>query len=232
MKPSITLSETVKHTTTIDINPKDWIWVPRANLFVSKPSHFCNLDWESQLTAVLQQTPFNVTRLGTFTAHYADVCDSVRRRNPTTLYDGTGEPLGRTRKHDLYGQRTTDLCINLDAYFKEKNNTWVLATDHRLVNGRLQPRIQQPLKQRFKEGYDILVDLVFNQQGLPLRKSQRQEYVRGENIYFQPPIKDRVARFSACSDKADLNCRSYPLGSDAIHGVLYSYAPKAPRKSS
>lgn len=140
MKPTITLPEKVKRTIEVEIDPKKWIWVPGTNLFLSEAQHYGDLDWKSQLTTVLQQTPHTVARPDTFTTHYANVCASVRKRNPEKIYDGNHEPLSRSARDDFYERRTTNMWIRLDAYFKEKNNKLLLATDHRLINGVLQPQ--------------------------------------------------------------------------------------------
>ena len=67
---------------------------------------------------------------------------------------------------------------------------------------------------------DYVVDLEFNKQGFPVRKSNEQDYIRGKNIKFWYPRKDSVARFYANSYGAILLCVRYPSDSNEGLGVF------------
>lgn len=213
------LERTVEQKIVTDIDKQQWIWVPGTNKFVSVGQSYNNLRWNPALTTVLRETPFVVPSPAIFMPHYTNVCASVRKRNPQPIYDGAHEPLSRSRRNDLYERRTTKTWISLDAYFKKQKGKLLLATDHHLVNGVLKPQTLQPLEQRV-EGNDILVDLHWNRQGLPIKRSKIGEYTRGENLIFYQPAAGCVAWFCAVSGRAVLCCVEDLQFSDASLGVL------------
>ena len=86
----------------------------------------------------------------------------------------------------------------LDAKFI-KEGLWYIETDLRIsaegFSGRRHPLDRTTLHE---EAY---VDLEFNSQGLPIRKSILQSFLAEKNIYFHPPAHNWVAVFAS-----DVSC--------------------------
>ena len=220
MKPTVTLPDKIQRVIEVDIDPKHWVWVPGTNYFVSSQQDYNGLQWRPTLTKALREKPFaHVTPPHVFLPHYADVCASMRKKNPTVLYDGNGEPLSTAARKDLQERRTTDTWVWQDAYFEQRKNGLYLLTDHQLVQGKVQPQKEERLEKCVNES-GVLVDLIFNAQGLPTRKSKQQEYQRGKNISFWSPQENSVVWFYAVADGAGLLCYGGPQGSGAAVGVL------------
>lgn len=219
MTPKIILPEKIKHI--VEVDPKRWVWVTGTNKFISVEQHHDRWQWEQVLTKVESETPsYHVAPLYLFAPHLVEVYASTsREKNKPTLYDGAGEPLSRKTRNDLYEIRTMDTWILLDAYFEKKRNKLLIATDHRLVNGKLKPRTQQSLETCVM--HDAFVDLVFNTQGFPTQRSEKQEYQRGRNIHYSFPREYHVVGFTASEHYNDLNCgRSPRISGGPTLGVL------------
>ncbi len=98
----------------------------------------------------------------------------------------------------------------LDASFKTLKNAVQISYNHRIINGKLLPQNQEPLEACLME--DCKVDLGrFNKQGFPTQK--------GSDFYYWRPVEGYVARFSAFSVRAFLDCYGNPRGSDPGLGV-------------
>ena len=219
MKQNIVLPEKVSKTIEASIDPHEWILVPGTNRFVHISQQYNDLHWASAVIQAQEETPFAVTPLSLFSPHYANVCATMRRRNPATLYDGTGEPLSRSMKNDLYEHRT-EMFISLDTCFEEKQGALWVAENHKLVGDKLKPQTKQRL-QRCVKGNNVLVDLVFNTQKLPTRKSRARESKYGKNLYFYEPRDGCIAAFNAVSrSRVDLYCDVAQQSSYPAVGVL------------
>ena len=231
MKPTLTLPEKIKKTIEVDIDPKEWVYVPQIGTFVKIGQVYNGLTQTEALIRVRKETPFVVTSLPTFVNHYTNVCNAINsnRKKRITLYDGANEPLSSHVRDDLYEQLTTGSWLHLDALFEEERGplgTLMLLTDHDIGQQGLQPRTRQPLEQHEQGKDNMLVNLQWNAQGLPTRKSQLQEYKKGKNIYFLRPEANSAARFCANLGGVILGCNGGLYGSHLALGVLLSYTPK------
>lgn len=205
-----------------DIDPKQWVHVAGTKYFVNKHQkvELEGHDWEDALRITLTTTPFRVPSPRILMPHYMQVCASVRKRNPSILYDGAGEPLSRSARDELYVQRTANIWVWLDAMFEQRKDKLWMLTDHDLVNGELQPTTQQPLESRVIRE-DGFVELQWNKQGMPVKMSKRQEYMGDKNMDYMAPIHGHVVRFGANSGRLDLLCNRDLQDSDAALGVLF-----------
>ena len=99
----------------------------------------------------------------------------------------------------------------LDAAFTEQNGALYITTDHNLQGYNVKGRTEL-LEDHVRE--DSWIDITsFNRQGLPTKKA------RAQKLYYYSPVAGRVARFSANSGGAFLDCDGNPTDSDARLGV-------------
>ncbi|MFZ5955778.1 MAG: hypothetical protein ACOYT4_05110 [Nanoarchaeota archaeon] len=105
----------------------------------------------------------------------------------------------------------------LDAHFEKKGKDLYVNYYHEFKNGKLIPKCSEKLESCLME--DCYADLnSINNQGLLTQKSS-QNYILGQNSYFYHPRNNKVARFDADSDWADLGCYGDRSVSDAVLGV-------------
>lgn len=225
MKPTLTLPEKVTRIATSlnvsrEIDPNEWVYVAGTKYFVHRPRALNRYTWEDALRQTLVATPFRVTPPSIFMPHFVQVYNAVRKRNPTILYDGAGEPFSRSATDDIYQHRTTNTMVHLDAIFEQREDKLWMLTDHDLVNGELQPTTQQPLESRVIRE-DGFVELQWNKQGMPVKMSKRQEHMRDKNMKYIAPINNGYMWFVAYSDGFGLNCFRDLRISGAALGVLF-----------
>jgi len=213
-----------------NINPGDYLQIPGANQVISKfelPG-YNKLNWKD--------THFKLNENGLympipkiFMSHFTNVIDAYKNKKP--LFDAKGNDIHRKEVEDIYKHLTTDhIAVYknqggnqagawtwLDALFEEENREWFIKYNHRVVNGNLSFK-KEKLENCLRE--DCFVDLEFNRQGLALKKSNKQEYSQGENLYFSRPRNGFVAGFNADSYWAWLYCGRDPEDSDSSLGVF------------
>lgn len=219
MNNTIILPEKLTRSITIETNldPKAFVHIPETNKFISKRVGYQGQDFYGTVQTVETTSAYVIAPPSIFMPHYARVCRAAVEKD-ITLHDGTGEPLERKAINDLYEYLSTEAWAWLDAYFEKTEQGLYLATDHRLVEGKLQPQTQQPLETCVMK--DCVVDLMFNRQGLPMRQSEKQAYQRGKNLRYWFPRDGAVAGFIADRGCADLHCLRYPRNSNPAFGVL------------
>ena len=143
------------------------------------------------------------------------------------VYDATVTPVEREELEQIHdevsGMRDPWRGEFLDADFKFENEVLYLNSNHEFVANELIliPSVLEPLEDCTLEDCIMVnsyIDLdSFNRQGMPTKRSNVQQYIHGQNIYFWHPLSDNnsVARFWACSVGVNLDCR-------ADHTVSYS----------
>ncbi len=205
-----------------NINPSEYLQIPGTNTIISKFElpDYNSLDWKDthfkiQENGLLMPTP------NLFMTHFLNVVDAYKNRKP--LFDAAGNPLSDSEKEDLYKYLTPHTSGDwtwLDVKFKGnlRKKTMEIHTNHRIVNNELKPQTIQDLEQCIEE--DCYVKLDFNSQGLPTKKSENQEYVQGENLYFWYPRNGEVAMFINNSSGPILFCNSEPIESYPHLGVF------------
>ena len=120
--------------------------------------------------------------------------------------------------NEKYQARSLWKAEYIDAKFEQKQDGLYLLTNHIIQSDNsLKPQTIEKLEDCITGSY--YVDLKFNNQGMPIRKSKYNEYKQGENIYFFNPIDKLVVRFGAYSDGANLSCDGGPSSSGEGLGV-------------
>ena len=189
----------------------DYIYVPELGLELAKERKHFGLNW-NKTHEVLQSEGLQMSTLKEFFTFI-----KYLQSNPTQEYQQILDGILKTRD-SWQGEW-------LDAKFKEetsgvikKTKKWYLETDHKLINGKLQPQSRQDLESCISE--DCYVDLnSINSQGLPTVKSNSQVYQQNQNIYYWHPREGRVAGFYADSGRASLICDDGAEYSGASLGV-------------
>ena len=146
------------------------------------------------------------------------------------LCDANNHPIPSDEVEELYKKLTSDSWTRLNNYFIQDNLGRLLNESFMSFKKQEDKQIitleRDMLEQCVMEDY--VVDLEFNKQGFPVRKSNEQDYIRGKNIKFWYPRKDSVARFFASSVRALLDCSGNP--SDSFEGLgVFECAEGAPK---
>jgi hypothetical protein len=113
-----------------------------------------------------------------------------------------------------------------DAYFKEEKGKMYMHGSGRFNNkGELEFLTGVDITGTYlaKDGYaNISQRTNITPQGLCKTKDSRDDYVKGENMYFWYPRNNSVARFDAFSDWAGFYCIGVPSGSGSSLGVRFA----------
>jgi hypothetical protein len=204
-------------TTNIDINPREYIQIPTTSQIIAINQSYNNLNYLGTHKALLE-SGLKMPEVPTFMKHFTNVVNAYNQNS--ALYYADGSEVNRQITEELYNKLTSNCWIWLNAGFKQGTgfNNMNLETVLGMKNDGSLVVNGEPLEPHLNE--TCHVDLEFNSQGLPIRKSSNQEYNQGENMCFWKPIADRVARFGAGSAGADLYCDRYPQYRVASLGVF------------
>ncbi|HLC55597.1 MAG TPA: hypothetical protein VJJ75_03620 [Candidatus Nanoarchaeia archaeon] len=135
------------------------------------------------------------------------------------LCDGTGKMLTKEEAKDVAKPLTAHCQAWLYAIFADQQGK-TLITYNRIKNKDTIEEVTEALQLERNITDGSLVDLVFNEQGMPVRKSREKEYHIYYNIYFCFPLDGSVAGFSAVTDGACLSCGGGRRVSDSALGVF------------
>jgi hypothetical protein len=198
-----------------NINPREYLQVPPYNLIIAKSEIHKGKDMYQALEALAEENLF-MPSPAEFMRHWMNVKNAaVDKTNVLVYADDTKVPDAETL--DLWKYMSSshrDGCWTwLNALFKvDNNNNWSIDQNLNVITGADGKKVlqgtSQPLDCPIRE--DCYVDLEFNTQGFPIRKSAEQKYKQGDNIYFWHPRDNAVAGFVASSDGAGLNCNGVP----------------------
>jgi hypothetical protein len=206
-------------TFNLSIDKKDYIKIPHTNLIISKREILKNLNWYDSHFQLNKEGLF-MPSPSVFMPYFINVKQAAEGN--LTLYDGNNNPISQDESQNLWNYLTTNYgggCWSwLDAKFEEENEGLYLFSNHRILNGELHPSLKQRLLDHINE--DCFVNLDFNNQGMPIRKSLIDEYKQGNNLYYWHPRKGSVAGLVAYSDGASLLCSGVPSYSDDGLGVF------------
>ena len=191
------------------------IIIPGTEIPITERPIFTGYKWEGSHFK-LSENGLYMPSIKLFTTYFLGVRDAYRGK--LQLKRPTGEELTQEQTQELWNYLSANSWLYLDASFLESKNGLELETDHRIKNGKLIAQKTEPLEKYVME--NSFVDLEFNKQGMPTKKSKSQRYKPEENIYFYKPIKDSVARFDVDSGGAVLFCGGDPDGHNASLGVL------------
>ncbi len=217
------------------INPSDYIRIPDTSIVIAKrqPQEYNNKKWDEAHFALGENGLFMPTP-SLFMKYFLGVL--AAKQGSANLYDASGSQIAQSELDDLYTHLTkhkNGAWTWLDAKFVKGNGAFDLdiETDHRVIGSGNKKKLasrRKPLEASINE--DCYVDLDFNAQGMPKRKSDTQDYAQGNNIYHWFPRENAVARFNANSGRAYLDCNRNPQYSFTALGVLACAEGAAPKK--
>src|SRR3989344_4990651 len=201
-----------------NINQQDYIRVPNTDTLISRAEQHKGLDWNNAHYNLADNGLFMPTP-ALFLPYFVNVRDATQGK--ITLYTADNKPVPRDEAEDLWKYLSSGHrggCWTwLDAQFQKNKTVWKIADNHKTAQKGKDNSLEgitETLKDCIRE--DCFVDLEFNKQGLPTRRSQDQTYKQGENIYYCHPRNGAIARFGG----AYLDCDGYLGGSDPSLGVF------------
>ena len=205
-----------------NIKGEDYIRIPGTTTIISRQESNKGLNWENT-HYTLAENGLYMPSPSLFMPYFMHVRDASQGN--TTLYTAGNNPIPTNEAEELWKYLSTDYnngCWTwLDAKFSEENNVWKIGHNHKVIQKGKDKSLEgktETLESCIRK--DCFVDLEFNTQGLPIRKSQNQNYKQGENIYYWHPRNKTVARFYADSGRAFLSCGRNPSGSNRALGVF------------
>ena len=190
-----------------NINLDSYVQIPNTKIIIAREETHRSKDWKETHFALSEEGLFMPPpRL--FMPHFMNVIEASKGK--AELLDGNGNPLSKVDAEDLDKYLTSNqrngCWTHLDAMFvQDHDSDLFLETNHRVVNGKLIAGKREKLEDCLME--DAFAKLEFNSQGLATKKSRRQAYNQGKNIYFLYPRKDdTVAGFGSGSGRVGLSC--------------------------
>ena len=205
-----------------NIKGEVYIRVPNSKVVISRNESYQGLTWENTHYALADNGLFMSTP-SLFMPYLIQVRDASQGK--IILYTADNKPVPKDEAEDLWKYLSTNHrngCWTwLDAKFSENKNVWKITYNHKTVQKGKDNSLEgitETLEDCIRE--DCFVDLEFNKQGLPTRRSQDQTYTQGENIYYWHPIEGRVAGFVAYSSRANLGCDRLLSDSSSALGVF------------
>lgn len=212
-----------------------YIWIPGATIRIARDQSYNGLDWQETRNVAARDSNQFMPPLPEFMHFYN--CIIAAEREGRTLYDGSNKPLTRKEVNELYERfvlgKQDGAWTHLDAHFIKGSgfNKLDVSTHYRVRHdgtSRIVTHRESPLEECVAKS--ALVELAFNEQGLPTRKSKINEYQPRTNIHFWPPKEDAVAGFGANSGRSGFNCDRDLRDSGASLGVFVC-AEGAPRRT-
>ena len=199
--------------------PKDlshYIGIPGTKFMVEREQSHNNLDFDAAEAALREEGLFMPSpvifmpyRNKVFRAAAGDI----------RLYDGAGKRLARDAAKEIAKPLTEGCWLWLYAKFAEQKGR-TLITYNRIKNLDTIEEVTEALQLKESILDAGMVDLVFNEQGMPVRKSRKQEFAAKSNIYFYLPVDGSVARFRADANRADMDCDRDQQNSYSALGVF------------
>ena len=205
-----------------NIKGEVYIRVPNSKVVISRYESYKGLDWKNTHYALADNGLFMPTP-SLFMPYFVNVRNAAQGK--ITLYTADNKPVPRDEAEDLWKSLSSGHkggCWTwLDAKFSENKNVWKITYNHKTVQKGKDNSLEgitETLEDCIRE--DCFVDLEFNKQGLPTRRSQDQTYTQGENIYYCHPRNGAIAWFDAVSGGAVLGCGWFLSVSDPSLGVF------------
>ena len=212
--------ETDEFTINSDIKKEDYVRIPNTNTLIQRTESFKGENWNDTHYA-LQDNGLFMPNPKLFTDYFLNVRKAINKE--IILYNGDNNPIPYEEVKEIWNYLTAGYnkgCFTwLDAKFEQKQDGLYLLTNHIIQSDNsLKPQTIEKLEDCITGSY--YVDLKFNNQGMPIKKSNFNKYKQGENIYFFNPIDKFVVRFYAYSDGASLDCSGDPSFSHEGLGVF------------
>ena len=162
-----------------DIVYSDYVQVPGLKRFVTAIAETdFNLNYEDANKAVLKKD-LAVPRIEEFMIFHNHIIDCYKNKNP--IFDAAGNPLSDKTKKDLYKQLTSNCWTWLNGEFNTKRKTikYITGLTPNNVLSTLEECLEDCIMENCYADFGKL-----NKQGLATTKHSKQDYVKGENIFF------------------------------------------------
>jgi len=183
-------------------NLPDYVKLKDTNLVIAREQSFNDMYFSTARAQALQEgTPMASPAI--FLPYRNEVMKAAH--GDATLYDGKGRRITRKDAEKLAHLLTKDCVVWLDAQFHDSKEGMQIAYS-RIKDASTIEEVTEALQLKKNIHGGRLVDMVFNEQGMPVRNSRKQEFDAKNNIYFYFPSDGSVARFSAVANWAVLDC--------------------------
>ena len=216
--------------TQADINRSHYIRVPDTNCLIAREQALNGYDFNGTLYKAAE-SKLSMPEPRIFMPYFVNVRQALEGK--ITLYDGNNKPLAHKEVEELHKTLYSNCRTWLNAKFVKgsgyldldlastriNTETKLSTRKNKNIESTKKITCKEPLKKCINED-NIFVDLVFNPQGLPTRKSEIQEFKMGKNISFYHPRENCVAGFDANPGRVYLDCSRGPQGSLAGVGVF------------
>ena len=179
------------------IDLADYVKIPNSNTLISKEKYDSDNDWRTT-NFMLAEDGLYMPSPAIFMPYFLSVIEA--KKSKLRLHDGNGSPLTKNEVSHL-SWILRDACeIYLDAYFKRglELNGLTIETNHRFTSrtknkkSQFMGEIMQLESCITRTGY---VDLVLNNQGMPIKESRHKSFKLFNNLYFVKPCPNRVCVF-------------------------------------
>ncbi len=197
---------------------RDYIEIPKTDYIIAKRESHKDLTWNNTHHA-LGTSGLWMPPPALFMPYYKHVCDAADGK--IVLHNGNHQEISKTEAEDHFEYLSTKAWSCLNALFEQDRDQLKMITYGLwTTNGKqeIYTITRSPLERCVQEAG--LVDLTFNTQGLPTRKSQLSAFNKKKNLYFYQPEDGSVARFGAGSVGVSLVCDRLPGVSYAGLGVF------------
>jgi len=215
-----------------NIDPSYYIQIPGTDILIAKEETFKGETWKDTHYKLSENGLF-MPSPAIFMTYFVKVREAAQGN--LNLHDENDNPISRDEAEDLWKYLSTShrngCFIWLDAkFYREKwkwlpgkKGKWKIAYDHKVQqdskgNKTLVPQKTEGLESTLHgEGY---VNLDFDRQGFPTKRSPNQKYKQGENIYYRSPRNGTVAIFYANDLETALSCDANSGNSNSRLGVF------------
>jgi len=204
-----------------DIDPDKYILIPGTREFISEREMYKgeNFDFEDSHEA-LEEDKLWMPPAELFMPFVRDARRAAR--GELILSTGEGKSLSEERTKDLSRYLSSDYNGGV---FTWLNNAFQKGRGYRDLDVEIRQRRigvdimlrRSPLERTAEEGH---VDFFFNSQGFPTKKSEKQDFMSGNNFYFFELEKNSVVWLYADSEGLGLVCDLNPVSSDSALGVF------------
>ncbi len=210
------------------IDPRDCFEIPKTDYVIAKRESDKGFDWE-KTHEVLHHYGWWMPPPSLFMLYYKHVRDAAEGN--TALFDGNHQKCYKSEAEDQFVYLSTRACSWLNAKFEKNEDGFKLITYGPLISFNLEGKkerfdffgedqiMESPLE-RAVDKDQIFVDLKFNAQGFPRKKSRIQELDRRKNLLFEQPENGSVAAFIATHFNPTLSFGKYPHESYPSLGVF------------
>lgn len=217
------------------MNKTDFIVIPGTNDAISRSvvatgNNFQNAHFEINEYSI-NNVGLVVPSIKKFMKYFLSVKEATF--GVKKLYTLDNKQIPPDEVEELWGHWASNLYSLPNIYLsnhiiQDINGRFYNACDFRIFTGVfteenikvLKPIQINPLEECVMD--DVYVDMIFNKQGFPIKKSRNQTYKEGKNIKFCYPQTDGVISFgySYKSNETKLNCQTIKKYSTYEIGVL------------